>query len=106
MRGRSFLDPTKREPSLTLAFSLWMLTCLLIPTLSVWAQQATDSPLSPEIKKLSDKSEAPEIRVSAARALGRVSPPTDAAVKALSEALQDRSEEGQIRRAAADALVV
>jgi len=104
MRGRSFLDPTKREPSLTLAFSLWMLTCLLIPTLSVWAQQATDSPVSPEIKKLSDKSEAPEIRVSAARALGRVSPPIDAAVKALSEALQDRSEEGQIRRAAADAL--
>jgi len=90
-----------RELLRIVALALWLLAYTQIPAA---AQEFADPTIDAELKELRDRSQAVEIRESAARSLGRLNPPPPIAVSALSTVLLDKQEARLLRLAAVDAL--
>jgi HEAT repeat protein len=98
------LTTIARNLGSTMQSCLWILTVLLLAAPQGWAELAAEAPANAAIRKLSDKRETPEVREKAAQTLGHLVPPSEAAVHVLAEAIRDKTAEGQVRRAAINAL--
>jgi HEAT repeat protein len=106
MRRQNLLALSSNRSFHYLQFSFALLAFVSMLPGRGWPQPGIHLPVNVEVERLNNKSETAEIRVSAARALGHLDSPTDAAIQALISSLRDKAEDERVRRAAINALAM